>query len=551
MAVESPYDAVIVGSGAGGAAAAWRLCTHGLNVLILEAGPRFDPATDYPLTNPDWERRPFPAKPGSTGAVSYGDLGVLEEADANLASWNSARGKHVNSAVRVPSAAGYSHVQGVGGSTLHYVGEAHRLHPNAMRLRTEHGAGADWPLSFSDLEPFYVACETEIGVAGAPAAGPRWPAVDHLQPAHPLSTSARVLREAGARLGMVWENNTRAALSVPKDDRPICNYCGNCARGCPLGDKGSADVTFLRKAEATGRLTIHSGAQVTRVIMGPDGRVRAVSGVRDGAGFEQETPILILAGGAVQTPRLLLASDTKGGGLANNSGQVGRNFMETLTWTSAGLLPGLSSSHKGLPADAVSWTFNAPGAVDGVVGGCRFTASTLETGLMGPVAYASRVMDGYGAAFKAQLRRAMGSAIAVSATGETIPDERSFVALDPDRVDAAGVPFAQINSVLTDNSLALLRFMAGQCRALLAEAGVPEPGEETGVWDSFNATHVFGTCRMGTEPAQAVVDAHGRAHDIDNLFVADASVFPSSGGGEAPSLTIQALALRMADRLVQ
>ena len=539
-------DAVIIGAGAGGAATAWRLCNHGLNVLILEAGPRFDPATDYPLTNTDWERTGFPLKPGSMGAVSYGDLGTLDPADADLASWNAVSGRQVNSATRSPSALGYAHVQGVGGSTLHYVGEAHRLNPTAFRLRSEHGAGADWPLSFADLEPHYHRVEAEIGVAGAPAPGPRWPAQDHLQPAHPLSTSSQVLHDAGAGMGMEWETNTRAALSEPKDDRPNCNYCGNCTRGCPLGDKGSADVTFIRKAEATGRLTIHTGAQVTRLIMGANGRVRAVSGVRDGAPFEQETPMLILAAGAVQTPRLLLASD-----VANGSGQVGRNFMETLAWSSAGLLPGLSSSHKGLPADAICWTYNAPGSVPDVVGGCRLTASTQETGLLGPMAYASRIVDGHGPAFKARMRDVFGSAIAVSGTGETIPDERSFVALDPERVDGAGMPLAQINSVLTANSIALLRFMANRCRAILTEAGVPELAEENGVWDRFTATHVFGTCRMGADAATSVVDPFGRAHDVNNLFIADASVFPSSGGGEAPVSTIQALALRMADRLVR
>ncbi len=545
MAVDGKYDAVIIGAGAGGAATAWRLCGHGLRVLILEAGPRFDPSVDYPLTNADWERRGFPTKPNSQGAVSYGDLGTLDPEDMDLATWNTVSGRLFNNPVRVPSAAGYSHVQGVGGSTLHYVGEAHRLNPSSFHLASDQGVGADWPLSFDDLEPFYVTCETEIGVAGAPSPSPRWPSDAHLQPAHPLSTSARALVEAGEQLGVIWEPNTRAALSEPKDGRPNCNYCGNCSRGCPLGDKGSADVTFIRKAEATGLLTIWTDAQVTRLIAGAGGRIRSVTGVRGGAPFELDTPILILAAGAVQTPRLLLASD-----LANSSGQVGRNFMETLGWTSAGLRAGLRNSHKGLPADAVSWTYNSPGSVPGVAGGCRFTASTQEVGLMGPVAYASRVVDGYGAAFKAQMWRDFGSAISVSGTGETIPDARSFVALDPKQVDDAGVPVAQINSVLTDHSLVLLRFMAGQCRALLAAAGVEEVREEYGSWDSFTATHAFGTCRMGDDPTTSVVDAFGRAHDIENLYIADASVFPSSGGGEAPAMTIQALAVRLADRLI-
>ncbi len=542
MAVMTRYDAVIVGAGAGGAAAAWRLSAGGLNVLVLEAGPRFDPATDYPQTDADWERRSFPIKPGSTGAVSYGDLGQLDPDDADLASWNVVTGRQATGPVRVPGPEGYSHVQGVGGSTLHYVGESHRLNPAALRLASDYGAGADWPLSFADLVPFYEIAETEIGVAGAPEPGARWPASAHLQPAHPLSTSSRALADAGQRLGMTWEANTRAALSEPKDDRPACNYCGTCSKGCPIGDKGSADVTFIRKAQASGRLTIETGAQVIGITLGPGGRAQSVTVVQDGAAREQETPILILAGGAVQTPRLLLASN-----VANGSGQVGRNFMETLSWRSAGLLPGLAASHKGLPADAISWAFNTPGTVAGVVGGFRMTASTQETGFLGPMAYGTRLIGGHGAAFKAQMRAAFGSAISVSATGETIPDARSFVGLDAERVDGFGVPYAWINSVLSDNSLKLLKVMAAKCRAVLKETGVPEIGEEAGVWDRFVSTHVFGTCRMGDESASSVVNANGRAHDVDNLFIADASVFPSSGGGEAPALTIQALALRLAD----
>ncbi|MDZ7711485.1 MAG: NAD(P)-binding protein [Roseovarius sp.] len=252
-------DVVIVGSGAGGAASAWALTEAGLHVLLLEAGPQFVPARDYPLDTPDWERRRFPAPEGSRARILYGDLGRLDPADATLQGWNAADGRAPLPARRIASRTGYAHVLGVGGSTLHYVGEAHRLHPESFRLARDHGAGADWPLGYDELEPFYTEVEALIGVAGPQETGARWRASPYPQPAHPLSPAARRLVQAGARIGLPFDANARAALSRPHDGRPPCNYCGQCSRGCPLGDKGSADVTFLRRAEATGRLTLIPG----------------------------------------------------------------------------------------------------------------------------------------------------------------------------------------------------------------------------------------------------------------------------------------------------
>lgn len=543
-------DVVIVGSGAGGAAAAFALTEAGLRVLLLEAGPRFDPARDYPMTQTDWERRLFPAPPGSRGDILYGDLGALDPADAGLQSYNAVRPRGAPGRVRLATT-GYSHVRGVGGSTLHYVGEAQRLHPGSFHLRRDHGAGGDWPLSYDDLAPYYDRAERLIGVAGPAMQTGRPRTAPFPQTAHPLNPAARRLVEAGARLGLPFEANSRAVLSEPMDGRPSCNYCGQCSRGCPLGDKGSADVTFLRQAEATGRLTVLTGAEVTRIETAPGGRIAAVHYVRDGLTARQETPVLVLAAGAVQTPRLLLASAAPDvpEGVANGSGQVGRNFMETLGWLGTALVPGLTDSHKGLPADAVSWAENAPDGVPGAIGGCRYTSSVLESGLSGPASYASRLVPGHGAAFQARLRAVFGSALTVGAIGAVLPDARSRVTLHPERRDANGVPLPVVSSILTDNSLALLRHMAARGRALLQEAGGGELLEQDSSWDRFAATHVFGTARMGVDSASSVTDAHGRSHDHGNLWIADASLFPTSGGGEGPSLTIHALALRAAERI--
>lgn len=548
MLLEKTPDVIVIGSGAGGASVAYGLVAQGAEVLLLEAGPWFDPVVDYPQDQAGWERRSFPAKDGSQSKLSFGDLGQLREADRDLMRWSKVAGREapVLGQGRLPYAGGYSHVMGVGGSTLHYVGESHRLHPDAFAMRHLTGQGADWPVSYETLEPYYTEIEQMIGVAGSDAGPDRWQSTGFALPAHPLSTGAQLLVQRGDG----WGVNPRAVNSEAFDERPACNYCGQCSRGCPLGDKASVDVTLLRRALDSGRLTLMAGASVTRVVVGAGGKISHLDVVHQGQVSRLEVPQVVLAAGAVQTPRLLLASASaeQPDGVANGSGHVGQHFMETLRWQSAGLVEGLQNSHMGLPADATDWRFATPQAVDGLAGGFKLAHSTLDTGLNGPIAYTSRMLSGFGADLKAQMRARFGSALSVTAIGQVVPDARSKIVLDDQQRDAHGVPVAQIHSVLTDNSLGLLRAMQAACRDAMGAAGA-ELAEETSSWDDFVATHVFGTARMAAQAQDGVVNAFGQSFDHDNLWIADASVFPTSGAGEAPSLTIMAMGLRTAQAI--
>ena len=535
------HDIVIIGAGAGGGAVAYALTKRGMRVLLLEAGPRFDPSTDYKLSEETWEQRVHPEKPGSTGRHTYAEMQKLDPALEELCSWNAVLGRTNKTERRLPHK--YHHVRGVGGSTLAFTGESHRLHPEAMRMQSRFGVAADWPIDYAELEPYYCEAERIVGVAGPEKAGARWRSEPYPLPAHSFSHASGKLVEGAASLGMNWVANSRAALSRPYDGRPNCNYCANCNRGCPLTDKGSVDVTFVRKAEATGLCEIRTGVSVLRIEAGKDDRVRGVHVVdAEGVSNFLATPHLVVSCGAVETPRLLLASD----GLANESGQVGKNFMETLFLNVAGLHPENLGSFRGLPSDAICWDFNAPDSIEGIVGGCRFYASINESGLNGPVAYAQRVVGGWGREHRKRMAETFGHAVGVGGIGESLPNPQSFVDLDPVSKDSNGVSLARIHSHLPESEIDRLRFLAKTGRDILRATGATEQVEQYGSYDYFSATHVFGTCRMGSNPEASVVDSHCRSHRWKNLQVVDGSVFPSSGGGESPSLTIQALALRAA-----
>jgi len=413
-----------------------------------------------------------------------------------------------------------------------------------MAMKSRFGVAADWPIDYAELEPYYVRAEELVGVAGPPTQGERWRSKLFPLPPHPLSYGARTLGKGAAALGLGWEANSRAAPSKPYHDRPDCNYCGACNMGCMRGDKGSADVTFVAAALATGRCTLRPDSPVVRIEAGRANRVTSVLvGNADGSLERIVCRHLVLAGGAVQTPRLLLASDN----LANDSGQVGRNFMETVAAVAVALHPEPQHARRGLPSDAICWDFNAPDAIPGVVGGCRFYNASAEAGMMGLSTFARNALPGWGRAHAREMRRLWGHSLSVAAIGESLPNDTARVELDPEERDSFGVPLPRITPWLSQADISRLRFMSVKSREILAASGAAEIVESSTSWDTFSSTHVFGTCRMGPDPATSVVDASLRAHHWRNLWITDASVFPSSGGGEAPSLTIEALALRTAE----
>ncbi len=547
---DKSFDVIIVGSGAGGGAAAWALSRKGIKVLVLEAGPLYRPS-EYRLDRTDWEQNLFPEKAKHRGRYTFGRMQNLDASKEGLLSWNHISGRANTTGQRMVDS--YHHKRGVGGSTLVFSAEAQRLHPGAMKMYRRFGVGSDWPLSYEELEPFYCIAERIAGVAGPAGDAARPRSEPYPLPPHRLSYAGTKIRDGCHRLGLNWSENSVAILSRPYDGRPDCNYCANCYRGCMRTDKGSVDVTFIRKALDSGFCEVRSDSQVTRLEAGPADRVAAVHYAdRKGNSHRLAAVAVVVACGAIETPRLLLMSSNRYApyGLGNESGQVGKNFMETLAWSSSGLHPEPLGSYRGIAVEGVCWDFNSPNSIPGIAGGCRFCSGTPESDLLGPISYARRVAGGWGRKHKEKMKRVFGRALTIIAIGESLPNPESYIDLNPNVEDGQGKPVARINTHLGVMEIARLEFMAAKSREILLASGAEKIFEEFGTYDFFSSTHVFGTCRMGTDPGISVLDRYGRSHRWKNLFIADSSVFPSSGGGESPSLTIEALAIRTADRIV-
>jgi len=540
-------DAVVVGSGAGGGFAAMALAEEGARVLLLERGPRMD-SRDFPMHHHDWELRRSPLDlPGPPDPTVVPEDGpAVDPRFAHLRS--GPPGRQVAVARREPFR--YQRVFGLGGTTLHYQGEAHRFPADAFRPASAYGLGVDWPIDHAELAPYYDRAERVLAVAGDPA-NPFKPARGpYPTPAHVLSAASQRVKAGASKLGWRLLPNPLALPTASLDGRPPCQRSGGCAQGCIFGAKSSVDLTAIARGTRTGRLTALTQARAVALETGPDGRVRGVV-YRAARGLERAAArVVILALGALETPRLLLAQrgSSHPGGLANGSGLVGRHLMETVYALLNVRFDQRLDSYKGPPIDARIWDFARPARGGRVRSGYALGVSGTMGGFHGPTSYALRT-PGIGRAHKDAMRARFGAVVSLFGIAEQEPRAGNRVRL-ADETDADGVPLLRVESSPSEADLRAMDEMLGKLNALAAAAGAVEVLHQVTGYDEPLGSHVGGTCRMGRDPSTSVVDPFGRAHEVPNLYIADASVLPGQGAGDSPSLTIQALALRTAERIV-
>ena len=504
---DDEVDAVVIGTGAGGAPVLARLAAAGLRVVALEAGREWSPGTE------------FATDEAAQAGLFWTDERLTDGGDP-LPFGNNNSGT------------------GVGGSTLHYTAYTPRAQPDDFRLFSEFGVGVDWPIGHADLEPYYDELEQFLGVSGPspyPWGPPRRRGYD--LPPLPLNGAAQLMARGCAELGLRTAPAANAALSAPRFQpghgwRPACTNRGFCQAGCSTGAKASMDVTFIPLARAHGA-EVRADAFVTGFERGSDGRIAAVVYRRHGVDERQRTRHVFLCAGAIETPRLLLIH-----GLANSSGQVGRNLMAHTGRQLWGRFAETVRPYKGIPGGLISEDMHRPADAD-FAGGYLLQS----IGVM-PVTYATQVARGRGLWGEALRRHMRGynHIAGIDILGECLPSRTNFVDLS-DEIDGRGLPKPRSHFTAGDNETRLHAHAERVMRAIWDAAGASD------VWVFDRYAHIIGTCRMGSSARDAVVDADCRSFDIPNLMVVDNSVFPSALSVN-PALTIMAVALRAADRFL-
>ncbi|MFP5236968.1 MAG: GMC family oxidoreductase [Acidobacteriota bacterium] len=503
-------DYLIVGVGSAGGVLVQRLARAGFNVVGLEAGPFWD-------TERDW---------------------VSDEAGSHKLYWEDPR---VTGGTD-PLALGANNCgKGVGGGSVHWAAFTPRLHPSDFEVYTRDGVGADWPITYEEIRPYYEQLELEMPVAG-PAYYP-W-GYPHGYPygPHPMGGVGNALIKGCTALGIpVSIGGPVAILSGSRGDRPHCIYRGFCIQGCKVGAKASTLVTHVPDAIRKGA-EIRPHSMAARIELAPSGRVTGVHYFdREGQSHFQKARAVIVAGYSIETPRLLLNSACPGheNGLANSSGAVGRYLMAQAGNVILGRFENPVRMYKAPPAHALTEEFyETDPKRDFARGFAIQTVGPL------PIAFAKQMV----AAKKAWgwgLRREMmdyNHWATFGFLGEILPWADNRVTLADER-DQFGLRVAHVSFNLHENDKRLIKFGKEKTMDVMRAAGAIEVVQEA------RYAHLVGACRMGSDPSTSVVDKFGRTHDVPNLFICDGSVMPTQGSAN-PGLTIQALAARAADYLI-
>ncbi|TIN82278.1 MAG: GMC family oxidoreductase, partial [Mesorhizobium sp.] len=388
----------------------------------------------------------------------------------------------------------------------------------------------DWPITLAEMEPYYAQAEAKMGVTGTND----WPRL-------PGNNNFKVLKAGADKLGYKECHTGNMAInSVDRDDRMSCQQTGFCFQGCKWGAKWSTLYTEIPKGEATGHLEVRPNAMAIKINHDASGKVTGVVYAdKDGKLQEQKARIVAVAGNSIESPRLLLnsASGKFPDGLANSSGQVGKNYMRHTTGSVYAIFDRPVHMYRGTTMAGIIRDEARHDPSRGFVGGYEF--ETLSLGL--PFMAAFLDPGAWGRSFTTALDHYDHMA-GLWIVGEDMPRAENRIALHADEKDAHGMPIADVHFDDHPNDTAMRNHAYKQATALYDAVGATR----TFPTPPYPSTHNLGTNRMSEKAEDGVVNKHGQAHDIKNLFVSDGSQF-TTGAAENPTLTIVSLAIRQAD----
>ena len=514
----APFDltddsvVVIIGTGAGGGVLANELAQKGVSVVSLEAGARHYPSD---FINDEWD--------------SFGQLAWLDPRTTS-GDWRVAKDFSGLPAWIVKS---------VGGTTQHWAGASLRFQDHEWKTATTYGnvQGAsllDWPIDAVEMDPWYTKAEDKLQVTRT---GDR--------PGLPGNNNYHVFEKGAKALGYEQVHTGRMAIASKDDsDRTMCQQTGFCFQGCKWGAKWSAGYHDIEEGEATGNLEVRSECHAARILHDDSGKVTGVEYFdNDGNLQMQKARIVCVAGNSFESPRILLnsASSMFPDGLANSSGQVGRNYMRHMTGSVYGVFDQPVKMWRGTTMAGIIQDESRHDPSRGFVGG--YELETLSLGL--PFMAAFLDPGAWGREFTTALDSYENMA-GMWIVGEDMPQETNRVTLNHDVKDQWGLPVVNVHFDDHPNDIAMRNHAYQQGQAVYEAVGATR----TFPTPPYPSTHNLGTNRMSELAQDGVVNKWGQTHDIENLFVSDGSQF-TTGAAENPTLTIVALAIRQADHIAR
>lgn len=499
---------VVIGSGAGGGTLAHELCSKGIKVVLLEAGPRIE-KEDFHQD----ELKAFSQLSWNDKRIATGD-------------WQAAK---------ISSPTPSWTVKAVGGSTIHWNGLAYRMQEHEFRARSVYGdvEGAsliDWPMTLAELEPYYKKAEDKMGVTGT-----------HDIALQPYNNNYKVLYNGAQRVGYSKISNGNMAINSHfRDGRSPCIQLGFCNQGCKMAAKWSTLYGEIPKAENSGYLDLRTGAMALQIHHDKSGKATGVL-YADAKGIEhfQAARIVSIAGNAIETPRLLLNSSSSiyADGMANSSGQVGKNYTRHVSAISLATFPKPVNMHRGITTPGTVFDEAGHDEKRSFAGG--YLMEAISVGLPG----VALIMDpsGWGSDYASFIEKYAFMA-GILLVGEEMPRSGNGVTLADKQKDQFGLPIPIIHVDEHAMSHDLRAHYYGRAEAIFEAVGANEVRHTI----PANAAHNMGTCRMSKKAADGVCNPWGQCHDVRNVFVTDGSLFPTSSA-ENPTLTIVALAIRQAE----
>ena len=564
------YDVIVVGTGAGGGMAIKTLCEAGLSVLALNSGRRLDPAKDFRN-----HRQRYDMKYRGFGDPKTRDHYYTVENEYTEGLW-----EHGITYTTAPGTVWeWPRCHAVGGKTNFWGRSSARFGEIDFKAASRDGAGVDWPITYEEIAPYYSRVERMIGVASTVQNRPSNPDGEYLPPMK-LRCIDVILQYGAKRLGVPLLEDRIAQLTVPLHEHPACHFCGNCTEGCDTGSFFSTPWFLLPAAEKTGKLELRTNAVAKNVLVDENGFARGVAYIDRATKQEVEVcaKVVVLAASCVETARIMLNSKSRHWptGIANSSGQLGRNLCDHLYGTSAsGFLPqllGQPSFPDNVSDSTIVWmprwqNLKNPREEKFIRG-----YSVYPGGGCGGFPWYHAMLEGFGSDFKRKIKRYYPTPVSFTIQAPSLPSEQNYVEIDPEARDIFGIPVARIHFQWGPNELLMWDHSKEVCAEVLKAAGgelwksvhqPASPGEKSSSGDIYQygapserphtpgfSLHETGTCRMGNDPKRFVTNRFGRTHDVPNLYCCDASVFPFCTD-KTTTLSIMAFALRACEYLIE